>query len=116
MPAQCLMKAIAMVKPGTRFRDVGDVISKHAKLNGCVSCSAFWMHTTTDGTPHARVQDFCRLSVVKTYCGHGISDMFHCAPSIPHYSPNKAVGIMKEGQTFTIEVRSCFALATSTEP
>jgi len=39
------MKAIAMVKPGTRFRDVGDVISKHAKLNGCVSCSAFWMHT-----------------------------------------------------------------------
>ena len=45
-----------------------------------------------------------RLSVVKTYCGHGISDCFHCAPSIPHYSPNKAVGIMKEGQTFTIEV------------
>ena len=44
--------------------------------------------------------------MVKTYCGHGISDMFHCAPSIPHYSPNKAVGIMKEGQTFTIEVRS----------
>ena len=42
--------------------------------------------------------------MVKTYCGHGISDMFHCAPSIPHYSPNKAVGIMKEGQTFTIEV------------
>ena len=43
--------------------------------------------------------------MVKTYCGHGISDLFHCAPSIPHYSPNKAVGIMKEGQTFTIEVR-----------
>ena len=45
-----------------------------------------------------------RLSVVKSYCGHGIGDLFHCAPNVPHYSPNKAVGVMKEGQTFTIEV------------
>jgi methionine aminopeptidase len=35
--------------------------------------------------------------VVKTYCGHGIGDLFHCAPNIPHYAHNKAVGIMKEG-------------------
>ena len=49
----------------------------------------------------------CRLSVVKSYCGHGIGDLFHCAPNVPHYSPNKAVGVMKEGQTFTIEV--CFS-------
>lgn len=48
----------------------------------------------------------CRLSVVKSYCGHGIGDLFHCAPNVPHYSPNKAVGVMKEGQTFTIEVSS----------
>lgn len=38
-----------------------------------------------------------RFSVVKTYCGHGIGDLFHCAPNIPHYAHNKAVGIMKEG-------------------
>lgn len=40
----------------------------------------------------------CRLSVVKTYCGHGIGDLFHCAPNVPHYRGNKAVGTMKEGQ------------------
>ncbi len=39
-----------------------------------------------------------RLSVVKAYCGHGIGELFHCAPNIPHYRGNKAVGTMKEGQ------------------
>jgi methionyl aminopeptidase len=43
------------------------------------------------------------LFQVKSYCGHGIGELFHCAPNIPHYSRNKAVGIMKAGQTFTIE-------------
>ncbi|GAX77795.1 hypothetical protein CEUSTIGMA_g5238.t1 [Chlamydomonas eustigma] len=57
----CLMKALAICKPGTRFQ------------------------------------------VVRTYCGHGIGDLFHCAPNIPHYSGNKAVGVMKEGHVFTIE-------------
>ena len=36
--------------------------------------------------------------MVKTYCGHGIGEWFHCAPNIPHYRGNKAVGTMKEGQ------------------
>ena len=31
----------------------------------------------------------CRMSVVKAYCGHGIGDLFHCSPSVPHYSHNK---------------------------
>ena len=31
----------------------------------------------------------CRFSVVRTYCGHGIGDLFHCAPNIPHYGHNK---------------------------
>ncbi|KAL2610141.1 hypothetical protein R1flu_028714 [Riccia fluitans] len=74
---ECLEKAIAIVKPGVRYREVGEVISRHASLAG--------------------------LSVVKSYCGHGIGELFHCAPNIPHYSRNKAVGIMKAGQTFTIE-------------
>jgi hypothetical protein len=43
---ECLAKAMEIVKPGTRFRDVGDVISAHASRAG--------------------------LSVVRTYCGHGI--------------------------------------------
>ncbi|KAF5838034.1 peptidase M24, structural domain-containing protein [Dunaliella salina] len=67
----CLAKAVAMCKPGVRYRDVGEVITKHAQANG--------------------------MSVVRTYCGHGIGQLFHCAPSIPHYAQNKAVGVMKVG-------------------
>mmetsp|Transcript_18439 Transcript_18439/g.29251 ORF Transcript_18439/g.29251 Transcript_18439/m.29251 type:complete len:185 (-) Transcript_18439:130-684(-) len=43
------------------------------------------------------------LSVTRTYCGHGIGRMFHCAPNIPHYRRNKAVGKLKPGMVFTIE-------------
>eukprot|EP00983_Pelagomonas_calceolata_P051597 1142477-Pelagomonas_calceolata.AAC.4 len=32
----CLAKAIAMCKPGVRYRDVGEVITKHAQANGYV--------------------------------------------------------------------------------
>ncbi|KAM7260772.1 hypothetical protein ACFE04_026247 [Oxalis oulophora] len=74
---ECLEKAIAMVKPGVRFREIGEVINRHATMSG--------------------------FSVVKSYCGHGIGELFHCAPNIPHYAKNKAVGVMKAGQTFTIE-------------
>ena len=74
---QCLEKAIEIVKPGMLFRDPGNVIEKHAKTTNC--------------------------SVIKTYCGHGINQLFHCAPSVPHYAKNKAVGIAKPGMCFTIE-------------
>ncbi|XP_058084986.1 methionine aminopeptidase 1A-like [Magnolia sinica] len=74
---ECLEKAISIVKPGVRFREVGEVINRHATMSG--------------------------FSVVKSYCGHGIGELFHCAPNIPHYARNKAVGVMKAGQTFTIE-------------
>jgi len=74
---ECLELAIAACKPGARYRDIGDLISKHAHKNG--------------------------FSVVKTYCGHGIGDLFHCAPNVPHYAHNKAKGIMKVGDVFTIE-------------
>lgn len=73
----CLMKAIEMCKPGVKYRDLGNVIQKIAYGNG--------------------------HSVVKTYCGHGINRLFHCPPSIPHYSKNKAVGTMRPGHSFTIE-------------
>ncbi|KAF1876557.1 hypothetical protein Lal_00021271 [Lupinus albus] len=74
---ECLEKAISIVKPGVRFREIGEVINRHASMSG--------------------------FSVVKSYCGHGIGELFHCAPNIPHYGRNKAVGVMKAGQTFTIE-------------
>ncbi|KAF2756275.1 methionine aminopeptidase 1A [Pseudovirgaria hyperparasitica] len=74
---ECLAKSIDIVKPGMLFRDPGNVIEKHAKSKGC--------------------------SVIKTYCGHGVGKLFHCAPNIPHYAKNKAVGTAKPGMCFTIE-------------
>jgi methionyl aminopeptidase len=74
---QCLANAVAMVQPGTLYRDLGTVIERTAKQNGC--------------------------SVVRTYCGHGIGSLFHTSPNVPHYAKNKAKGIMKVGHVFTIE-------------
>ncbi|KAI8803650.1 peptidase M24, structural domain-containing protein [Cladochytrium replicatum] len=73
----CLEEAIKIVKPGALYRDIGNIISKVASSEG--------------------------FSVVRTYTGHGIHKLFHCAPSIPHYAKNKAVGAMKPGHVFTIE-------------
>lgn len=73
----CLDDAIKLVKPGMAFKDPGNVIEKHAKTQDC--------------------------SVIKTYCGHGINQMFHAPPNVPHYAKNKAIGIAKPGMCFTIE-------------
>jgi len=73
----CLDEAIKLVKPGALFRDFGNTIEKVAKSRDC--------------------------QVVKTYCGHGIHSLFHCAPTIPHYAKNKAIGEMKPGMCFTVE-------------
>ena len=74
---ECLAAAMALVKPGTLYRDLGTVIERVAKQNKC--------------------------SVVRTYCGHGIGTLFHTLPNIPHYAKNKAKGAMKAGHVFTIE-------------
>lgn len=74
---ECLAKAIEIVKPGTLFREYGNIIEKHAKSRDC--------------------------SVIRTYCGHGINQLFHCAPNVPHYAKNKAIGQAKPGMCFTIE-------------
>ena len=73
----CLEEAIKLVKPGALFRDYGNTIEKLAKSRDC--------------------------QVVKTYCGHGIDQRFHCTPNVPHYAKNKAVGEAKPGMCFTIE-------------
>lgn len=74
---ECIQHAIAIVQPGVKFREIGNVIQKHANANG--------------------------FSVVRRYCGHGIHRLFHTAPNVPHYAKNKTVGVMKAGNTFTIE-------------
>lgn len=57
---EALMAAINIVKPGVKFREIGNVIQKY-------------------------VSDY-NYSVVRSYCGHGIHRLFHCAPNVPHYS------------------------------
>jgi len=74
---RCLDESIKICKPGALFRDIGKAIEPIAKANNC--------------------------SVVRQYTGHGIHNLFHCLPNIPHYAKNKAVGQMKEGMCFTIE-------------
>lgn len=74
---ECLEKAIEICKPGTMYREIGNVIEKHATAN--------------------------KFSVVRTYCGHGVNDLFHTTPNIPHYAKNKAIGTMQAGHVFTIE-------------
>lgn len=49
-----------IVKPGMRYRDFGKIIEEHATKNG--------------------------FSVVRAFVGHGINQLFHCAPNVPHYA------------------------------
>jgi len=74
---ECLQKAIDIVRPGVKYREIGNVIEKIARNN--------------------------KFSVVRRFCGHGIHRLFHTTPNVPHYAGNKTVGIMKAGHTFTIE-------------
>ncbi|CAM9890993.1 unnamed protein product [Ascophyllum nodosum] len=76
---RCLATAVEMVQPGAMYRDLGGRIGKAARERG----------------------ECCQ--VVKTYCGHGIGELFHTLPNVPHYPKNKAVGVMKPGHIFTIE-------------
>jgi methionyl aminopeptidase len=74
---EALDLAIQAIKPGMLFRDFGDIIEKHAKKNG--------------------------VSVVRSFVAHGVNDLFHGPPNIPHYAKNKAIGVCKPGMTFTLE-------------
>ncbi|KIM49149.1 hypothetical protein M413DRAFT_15318 [Hebeloma cylindrosporum] len=74
---ESLDAAIKLCRPGALFRDLGKAIEPVARANGC--------------------------AVVRTYTGHGVNNLFHGAPNIPHYAKNKAVGTMKPGMCFTIE-------------
>lgn len=74
---ECLYKGIEQVRPGARLGDIGHVIQQHAEKH--------------------------YYSVVRDYCGHGISNEFHQDPQVMHYGvPNTGMEL-KEGMTFTIE-------------
>ena len=72
-----MMKAIEILKPGIKLGDIGFEIQSYVEEKG--------------------------FSVVRDFCGHGISNIFHEPPNILHYG-NKNTGIeIKPGMTFTIE-------------
>ena len=74
---ESLMKAIKILKPGIKLGDIGFEIQSHVEGKG--------------------------FSVVRDFCGHGISNVFHEPPNILHYG-NKNTGLeLKPGMTFTIE-------------
>jgi methionyl aminopeptidase len=74
---ECLDIGIAQIRVGARIGDIGHAIQEHAEKNG--------------------------FSVVRDFVGHGIGQVFHEDPQVPHYGdPGKGVRI-EPGMTFTVE-------------
>ena len=74
---ESMMRAIKILKPGLKIGDIGFEIQSFVENKG--------------------------FSVVRDFCGHGISTIFHEPPNILHYG-KKNTGIdLTPGMTFTIE-------------
>ena len=74
---EAMMKAINILKPGIKLGDIGNEIQSYVEDKG--------------------------FSVVRDFCGHGISNVFHEYPNVLHYG-KKDTGIeLESGMTFTIE-------------
>ena len=74
---ECLYRGIAAVKPGGKVGDIGAAIQEYAESEG--------------------------FSVVRDFVGHGINNVFHTAPQIPHYGTKGKGKRLRPGMTFTIE-------------
>ncbi len=74
---ESMMRAIKILKPGIRLGDIGHEIQSYIEGKG--------------------------FSVVRDFCGHGISTTFHEAPNILHYGSKNTGMALKSGMTFTIE-------------
>ena len=73
---ECLMRSIAILKPGIPIYQIGDTIENYATSQGC--------------------------SVVNQFVGHGIGIKFHEGPQVEHHR-NKNGILLVPGMTFTIE-------------
>ncbi len=74
---ECLRRGIAAVTPGGRVGDIGAAIQEYAEGEG--------------------------FSVVRDFVGHGISNIFHTEPQIPHYGVRGKGKKIRPGMVFTIE-------------
>jgi methionyl aminopeptidase len=75
--SECLDLAIDAVRPGAPLNDIGRAIESHAHSQG--------------------------FNVVRSFVGHGIGEVFHGPPQVPHYYEPAATTIMEPGMVFTIE-------------
>ena len=74
---ECMYRGIAVVKPDGRIGDIGAAIQEYAEAQG--------------------------FSVVRDFVGHGISNVFHTAPQIPHYGQRGKGKRLRPNMVFTIE-------------
>jgi methionyl aminopeptidase len=74
---ECLDLAIEAVRPGAPVSHIGRAIEQHATAHG--------------------------FFVVRTFVGHGVGEVFHGPPQIPHYYDPAATTVLEPGMTFTIE-------------
>jgi len=74
---ESMIKAIKILKPGIKLGDIGFEIQSYVEEKG--------------------------FSVVRDFCGHGISNTFHEPPNILHYGKKNTGPELKPGMTFTIE-------------
>ena len=74
---ESMMNAIKILKPGVKLGDIGFEIQSYVEEKG--------------------------FSVVRDFCGHGISNTFHEPPNILHYGKKNTGSELKPGMTFTIE-------------
>ena len=74
---ESMMRAIKILKPGIRLGDIGYEIQSFVEEKG--------------------------FSVVRDFCGHGISTTFHEPPNILHYGSKNSGMDLRPGMTFTIE-------------
>ena len=72
-----MMSAIKILKPGVKLGDIGYTIQSFVEEKG--------------------------FSVVRDFCGHGISTTFHESPNILHYGSKNTGMELKSGMTFTLE-------------
>ena len=72
-----MMNAIKILKPGLKLGDIGYTIQSYVEEKG--------------------------YSVVRDFCGHGISTIFHEPPNVLHYGSKNSGMELRPGMTFTIE-------------
>ena len=74
---ESMIKGIQILKPGIKLGDIGYEIQSYVEEKG--------------------------FSVVRDFCGHGISNTFHEPPNILHYGKKNTGQELIPGMTFTIE-------------